>query len=239
MDNVIEKIRKLLALAGSNNDNEARAAMLKARKLLAQYKLSEKDISTDKKAELRRAIYQEHTYSGKKNWWFVGLARVIAENHCCHACGTVEGKSSVFRVTFAGLDDDPMIALELFGYAVQFIMRKEKDCRIYFNRRVSDQAARNAMVYDWMVNYADGFTKGLEAQYAEQFKQAGDECMALALVKPVEVERFAASLATRNTRVRKARAVENAARLGWTEGYKFNPTKQIATGDPVKQIAGK
>lgn len=30
MDNVIEKIRKLLALAGSNNDNEARAAIAPA-----------------------------------------------------------------------------------------------------------------------------------------------------------------------------------------------------------------
>ena len=160
MDNVIEKIRKLLALAGSNNDNEAHTAMLKARKLMAQYKLSEKDISADKKAELRRAIYQEHTYSGKKNWWFVGLARVIAENHCCHACGTVEGKSSVFRVTFAGLDDDPMIALELFGYAVQFIMRKEKDCRIFRKERFERMPLHGRIVLH-IVKIANFFRKKL------------------------------------------------------------------------------
>ena len=38
-----EKIRKLLALAESENENEAKAALLKARELMAEHKLSEMD----------------------------------------------------------------------------------------------------------------------------------------------------------------------------------------------------
>lgn len=38
-----EKIRKLLALAESPNEHEARAALLKARQLMAEHKLSELD----------------------------------------------------------------------------------------------------------------------------------------------------------------------------------------------------
>ena len=39
-----DKIRKLLALADSPNDNEAIAALSKARELMARHKLTERDI---------------------------------------------------------------------------------------------------------------------------------------------------------------------------------------------------
>jgi len=227
MDNVIEKIRKLLALAGSNNDHEARAALLKARELMARHKLTEKDVSAERKAELRKVVCDGYTYSGKKNWWFARLSRVIAENHCCHACGTKYGKSATATITFAGLDDDPDIAAELFRYAVQHIQYKEKDYRLYINRRTPYQAERNARTYSWIMNYANGFSDGLAAQYAEQFKQNENECMALALVRPVEVEQFAQSLNTWKPAVRRAYSDETAQQLGYMAGYKFNPTKQI------------
>lgn len=44
-----EKIRKLLALAESPNEHEARAALLKARELMAEYKLTEAEIKDAKK----------------------------------------------------------------------------------------------------------------------------------------------------------------------------------------------
>ena len=44
MDNHKEKIKKLLALARSNNEHEARAAMLKAREIMGRYKLTEADL---------------------------------------------------------------------------------------------------------------------------------------------------------------------------------------------------
>ena len=41
MADIREKIQKLLSLAGSSNENEARAAMLKAKELMAKHKMSE------------------------------------------------------------------------------------------------------------------------------------------------------------------------------------------------------
>lgn len=38
-----KKIEKLLALSSSPNEHEAKAALLKARQLMAEHKLSEKD----------------------------------------------------------------------------------------------------------------------------------------------------------------------------------------------------
>lgn len=40
MNNLKEEISKLLALAGSSNENEAKAALLKARQLMAENKLT-------------------------------------------------------------------------------------------------------------------------------------------------------------------------------------------------------
>lgn len=45
-DNVLERIRKLLALASSANEHEASAAMRKAHGLLAEYNLTEADLGT-------------------------------------------------------------------------------------------------------------------------------------------------------------------------------------------------
>ena len=39
-EKLIEKIKKLLALSESSNENEAKIAMLKAQELLAKHKLS-------------------------------------------------------------------------------------------------------------------------------------------------------------------------------------------------------
>ena len=39
-----DKIKKLLALAESNNEHEARAALLKAKELMAEYKIEEMQI---------------------------------------------------------------------------------------------------------------------------------------------------------------------------------------------------
>lgn len=47
-----DKIRKLLALAESPEENEAKAALLKARKLMAEHKLREEDCKEPEKLKV-------------------------------------------------------------------------------------------------------------------------------------------------------------------------------------------
>lgn len=47
--NIKDKIAKLLALAESPNENEAKAALLKARELMAEHKLRPEDVKKAKK----------------------------------------------------------------------------------------------------------------------------------------------------------------------------------------------
>ena len=54
-----DKIRKLLALAKSPEPEEAKLALLKARKLMAEHKLSERDLEERNTTGHRREVFQE------------------------------------------------------------------------------------------------------------------------------------------------------------------------------------
>lgn len=62
-----DKIRKLLALAKSPEPEEAKLALLKARKLMAEHKLSERDLEERNTTVIKRAIGEK--FSKKANSW--------------------------------------------------------------------------------------------------------------------------------------------------------------------------
>lgn len=67
-----DKIRKLLALAKSPEPEEAKFALLKARKLMAEHKLSERDLEERNTTVIKRAIRE--TFSKKANSWMDPLS---------------------------------------------------------------------------------------------------------------------------------------------------------------------
>lgn len=81
MPNYKEKIQKLLALAESSNENEAKAALLKARELMAEHKMLESDCLQGSNKVRKELIGIK--YTNRKTPWMVLLASFIAENHCC------------------------------------------------------------------------------------------------------------------------------------------------------------
>lgn len=224
---ITDKIKKLLALAQSDNPGEAENALLLARKLMAQHKLTEKDIADKRPNKLVHAAYERETFSGLRNAWLVDLARVIGENHCCGLYrNSKNSKSTVGKIVFAGLDDDPAIALELLDYAVQHIKAKAKEYRDsipdYWGTHKKSEWTRN-----FEANYAQGFAEGMSVKYNEQNRGEDQEVMALVAVKPVEVVRFIQGLKKANYRVRHEHSNADARLQGYKAGYSFNPTKQI------------
>ena len=89
-----EKIKKLLALAESPNEHEAKAALLKAKELMAEHKLSELDVKDTGKKEVKEVLLEGMQASTRHNPWIIPLSTVIGENYCCNErslcqCGTV------------------------------------------------------------------------------------------------------------------------------------------------------
>lgn len=227
-NDIAEKVKKLLALAGNGSDHEAQAALLKARALIARYKLDEKAVRRTGPAKLTEVELKEQVFSGLRNTWKAPLSRVIAEHHCCASVTRQYKGAKTGWIVFVGLDDDPRIAAEVFQYAVRHIRAQKEEYREFVNRLILSQTVRNDKIRVWEANYTEGFTRGLQAQYEEQFAQAADgENMTLALTQPAEVEAFERSLKPSKMHARSVKKSDLYREQGFRDGKKFQPVKSI------------
>lgn len=85
--NIKDRIAKLLALAESPNEHEAKAALLKARELMAEYKLRPEEISRSKDEKVIRRT-TDITCTKMTNTWATRLSAIIASHYCCRAYRT-------------------------------------------------------------------------------------------------------------------------------------------------------
>lgn len=109
-----DKIRKLLALAKSPEPEEAKLALLKARKFMAEHKLSERDLEERNTTVIKRAIGE--TFSKKANSWMDPLSIIIGENYCCSAFRCkISAKTTVWHVGFIGLEGDIEICVKRYS----------------------------------------------------------------------------------------------------------------------------
>ena len=97
MADVKEKIAMLLNLASNNpSEGEARAALLKARELMAKHKLRPEECQKTEKTKVIRELL-DVTCTAMTNPWAVSLSAVIAEHYCCCAYTAPTSVSTVSR----------------------------------------------------------------------------------------------------------------------------------------------
>ena len=215
-----EKIKKLLALAESPNEHEAKAALLKARQLMAEHKITElelKDVEKQKVVDIRTDI----TCSKRRNPWILNLSAVIGENYCCKGYRTHRHGEQTQYIGFIGLEDDAEICIAVFNYAVDCILaeigciKKENQC--YYSSYVKKLCD----------SYGYGFTVGIEAAFEEQ-QETNEDRWGLVLVMPQEVLDASQHLDHKEFH---SRAEETIAASAYTKGYnhgkEFDPTKRL------------
>jgi ribosomal protein L22 len=118
----MRRIKKLLALAGNNpNEQEAKAAMLKAQQLMAEQGLSMTDV--DGGATLNKVI-DNRTQMEVTKWWTGQLAVVLGENFRCYVY--LETGTRKQRIVFLGKEEDTTIALSVYEYAKKAIEYQSK-----------------------------------------------------------------------------------------------------------------
>ena len=243
MSNVADKIRKILAVAESNNPNEAMTALLKAREVMARYKVSESDLKKNSgHNQLTMSVYMGNHFTENTNSWFVRLGQIIAENHCCTVVVRPVNNRKVMHISFAGINEDPYIAREVFAYAVQHIKRnsrkyKKEISQIIFednfgNYKHLEQKVVIKKTKTWESSYVTGFIRGLTYQYEIQFKSNDDEeNLALALIpdpKVVELKEHIDKKADR--KIREDTTDQSAIIKGYKDGCEFdlNRKKPVA-----------
>lgn len=224
-----EKIRKLLALAESPNENEAKAALLKARELMAEHKLTEADC---KEAEKRKTkeIITDYTCSKRRDPWLNALATIIADNHSCIAffCKRPGGQTNI--VAFIGIEEDVELCSQIFDYATKCVYARIKELKKEFEKFSAEFRTNKCNGYGY------GFVIGLGRMYINQNKEAsraaGESSKGFELMTmvPKEVEE-----ATQDFKKEKGyHDNQNINALSYIEGYhdgqNFNPAERINHG---------
>lgn len=165
-ETIIAKVKNLFDLAKSDNENEAKAAALKAQELMAKYHLEQNEVEGE---EITEEIV-EHLYeTGVGNKWKVPLALSIAKAFRCKVY-TRDRNAFVFY----GYSEDSEAAENTFEYLFETCKRikgkKERELR---------KAGYN--VDGEGIAFALGFVAGVKEAFEKQ-------CTALLVITPKEVD---------------------------------------------------
>ncbi|MCM1235320.1 MAG: DUF2786 domain-containing protein [Ruminococcus flavefaciens] len=180
---IIDKIEKLISLAGSSNENEARAAMMKARELMAKYEIKREQL---KSQEEERPV-MGFTSGSFRDEWIQMVSGVIADNFRCRRIAISRvGSGGAFRIRFYGYEEDAEICINIFNYAVKVIRKRFGVLRAIYAEAKREFGNREK------INYVLGFCHGLEKNFEEQKNQS--QSFALALVTPKAVNDFVNAL---------------------------------------------
>lgn len=166
-EQVIEKVKKILALAENNpNENEAIAAALKAQKLMAKFNIEKDDLGEEVKEEEIDKL--TCIVSGKSQKWRIELALALANNFRCKLY-LVDGE-----VTFYGFKNDVKVCSEVFNSLYKIgVKLSDKAKREKRSEYGTAKGVRNS--------FCSGFVKGIRSELEKQ-------CTALMIVVPKEVE---------------------------------------------------
>lgn len=220
-----EKIRKLLALAESPNENEAKCALLKAKQLMAEHKIAEIDLEEIKFKKVKR-IETKYTFTKRGEWWISDLAQIIAANYCCRSAGSHYTGSQKRTIIFVGLEDDVDLCNMVFSYAVESARALAKEhCK-----EVAKQYPYGLSTADKNViknSYASGFAKGVMDAFREQQKAADESTWGLVMVVPKEVNDSCKNFRT-DRHVSKHAIHSESKDSGYKEGKRFNPDRRIS-----------
>lgn len=113
LESVKRRVKKLLALSKSPNENEAAAALRKANELMADYKLTAEQFSDYTKAKVK----------GTKRFirWRVVLANAVENLYATYHYTDHEG-----NIVFIGEELDVFMSTEMYKYLVKTIDRMAK-----------------------------------------------------------------------------------------------------------------
>ena len=165
LEKMLDRVRKLLALAGNNpSEEEAISASLKAQELIAKYDL---DLTELDKVELE--IGTSEFYTGIDKSWKYGLSSVVANNFRC--CCYWVGKRTV---VFYGYLQDTQVAKLTFEYLFKV---GEKGARKARRESYKKYGTETGIYFSYTRGFIQGVKSALEAQ-----------CTALMIVTPPEVK---------------------------------------------------
>lgn len=206
MTQIKDKIKKLLSLAQSPNENEARDALLKAKELMIKNKLTEEDFEKEEDKLVHEVCDDIKWTTDSGDVWMTNLCKVIADNYLCAVAWQTPRATRTHTLVITGFESDVNICKEVIEYAVGFIYGH------------TNKKSRGS--------YAKGFVLGLELAFEIQKEEHPE--WALVVVEPDEVNEYENNLSSKNVRTKKFDFDPIAYAKGQNAGMNFN-AKSILT----------
>lgn len=168
-EKMIEKIKKMMALAENNpSEEEALSAALQAHKLMVKCNIHESEVTLEEVKENIVSVFSQQKHGCHLMAWRKQLAGVVATAFRCKAY--VSGQDVVFR----GYKDDAQLALDV--YLMLYVVGDKLGSRAYAEQMEELGTGKGA--YNSMTT---GFLCGVRDAFNEQ-------CTALMVITPKEVE---------------------------------------------------
>lgn len=222
-DKVMEKIRKLLALAGSSNENEAKQALLKARKLMAENKLSQADIDLDEQTVMH--IDTGVTCTKMTNPWAATLCAVVAEYYCCKCTRQHYKGDRKVTMYLVGLKDDVELCNKIYHYAYETALSLISRNIHRYHSESASQVRERRNAFGW------GFARGVQYALEEQRRAAEDnkESWGLVMVTPQPVLDFINNLGKPQSfgTIKRDEELDKCRAHGMREGQKFSTRNKL------------
>jgi len=204
-EQLMNKVNKLLALAGNNpSQEEANAAYLKAQELIAEYNLNMDEFSGQ-----RDEIVMMPATHPSNNGYRTTLAMILAKNFRCRVI------MSGNQVNFIGYKTDAEVCVQVFNHA--YAVSRRAGARLERQARKEGRSTRGVANSYWM-----GFCAGIREVLDEQ-------CRALMIVVPEEVNEEVNSRSSGKYKggVRLRGADMSAYNSGKTDGRNHMKSRQI------------
>lgn len=227
MSRITEKISRLLALAASPYEAEAKAAMLKARQLMAEHKLRPEDIVPTQDQKLIREG-SGVTSTKQSTPWASCLAGVIAAHYCCSHYLLISKGKKTCEIGFVGFEEDFTVCKQIYRYAYECVMAR---CRSIQKQKEYTAAERRQMCnsYGW------GFCYGLQEAYEEQDAQHAEWGLVMVVPKAVtDVVSGMKKVTYASASATKWR--KDYAGMGYRDGQKFDPGHRLDQTPPESAL---
>ncbi len=215
-EDVLSKVKKLLAVAeGSNFEQEAQNAMLKAQEFMLKHGITTEDIDFQ---EGKKEVTDESiAETGRMPWYWKSLMTILGDNFRCKPY-TYKGKIS--RACFIGLKEDVRLVKEVFNYAVNVV----ETCSKKYTEKYKKPGFNVSGIKN---DYIQGFIRGLKDKFAEQVESKGFALMLVkddAVMEVIEKKKLRKGQGSRITRSYN----DDARSAGYQQGRNFqNPSRVI------------
>jgi hypothetical protein len=226
MEKIIDKIRKLLALANSSNEHEAALAAAHAQRLLSEHNLAMTDIESEQKPQSADKV--EANVSKTLPKWVRHLSAGVCTAFDCQAIH----HPALGKMTFIGVGADVQIAAYTFAYLDKTVRRL---CSSYIKHNVSDRTP-NRQRELLRQSYYLGAVSTITGRLREQKVQTPITPGALVPVKEGLIKKAMSDMGpTRTVRSRRSYINSHAYTKGQQDGQQVGINKGISGSNPTQK----